>query len=128
MEKYVYHTYTYFSRNLDFLLQKNEMLLVMSQLICTLGSKAKFIKKKKQTWKVCLEGKKYFEDVSVIKKLIPKCGSEIYLKFRIRIQTLLYTFYKLAKVLLLHRKKKGMILFHYKKKEFVIFLCFHFHI
>ena len=47
MEKYVYHTYTYFSRNLDFLLQKNEMLLVMSQLICTLGSKAKFIKKKK---------------------------------------------------------------------------------
>lgn len=35
MDKYVYHIYTYFSRNLDFLLQKNEMLLVMSQLICT---------------------------------------------------------------------------------------------
>ena len=45
----MYHIYTYFSRNLDFLLQKNEMLLVMSQLICTLGSKAKFIKKKKNS-------------------------------------------------------------------------------
>ena len=33
----------------------------------------------KKSWKVCLEEKKYFEDVSVIKKLIPKCGSEIYL-------------------------------------------------
>lgn len=78
MDKYVYHIYTYFSRNLDFLLQKNEMLLVMSQLICTQGQKLNLLKKKK-TWKVCLEEKKYFEDVSVIKKLIPKCGSEIYL-------------------------------------------------
>ena len=25
----------------------------------------------KKSWKVCLEEKKYFEDVSVIKKLIP---------------------------------------------------------
>lgn len=76
MDKYVYHIYTYFSRNLDFLLQKNEMLLVMSQLICTQGQKLNLLKKNLESM---FRRKKYFEDVSVIKKLIPKCGSEIYL-------------------------------------------------